>query len=79
MGGTILALPCMPALRAWGQIYFTILILSSHRRPGLSGFCPSGFFFTPKLHAFLFCTTRATSPAHIILLDSITAVIFSDN
>ena len=55
-----------------------ILILSSLLRVGI----PSGIFpsrFPPKtLYAFLFTTVHATCPAHHILLDLITQIIFGE-
>jgi hypothetical protein len=49
----------------------TILLSSSHLRPGLPiGLFSSGFP-TNILYAFIFSPFRATCPAHLILIDSI--------
>ena len=54
----------------------SILILSSHLCVGLpSGLFPSGFS-TKSLDACLLSPTQATCPAHLILLDLITQIIF---
>ena len=55
-----------------------ILILSFHLSLGLpSGLFPSGFP-TKTLYASLLSLIRVTSPAHLILLDLITRVIFGE-
>ena len=54
----------------------SILILSSHLCVGLpSSLFPSGFS-TKNLDASLLSPTHATCPAHLILLDLITQIIF---
>jgi hypothetical protein len=54
----------------------SILILSSHLRLGLpNGLFPSGRP-TKILYVFLFTPVRATFPAHLVLLDLITVIIF---
>ena len=56
----------------------SILILLSHLRLGLSsGLFPSGLT-TKNLHATLLYPIRVICPAHLILLDSITQIILSD-
>jgi hypothetical protein len=55
-----------------------ITILTSHLLPGLpSGLFPSGFP-TKILYALLMSHMRATCPIHLILLDSITRMIFGE-
>ena len=54
------------------QFSVSVLIFYSHLCPSLqSGLFPSGFH-TKILYAFLFSTTRATCPAPLVLLNSIT-------
>jgi hypothetical protein len=56
----------------------SILILSTHVRLGLSsGLFPSSFP-TNILYAFLVFPSRATCPAHLILLDLIILIMFSE-
>jgi len=56
----------------------SILILSSHLRLGLpSGLFPAGF--VPRiLYVFIIFLIRATWPAHLILPDLITLIIFGE-
>jgi len=56
----------------------SILILSTHLRPGLpSGLFPSGFP-TKTLYTSLSSPIRATCPTHLILLDFITRTILGE-
>ena len=56
----------------------SILILSTHLLLGLStGFLPSGFP-TKTLYTLLSTPIRATCPAHLILLDSITRTLLGE-
>jgi hypothetical protein len=56
----------------------SILILSSHLRLGLpSCLCPSGIS-SKIVYAFLIFLIHATCPAHLILLDLITVIIFDE-
>jgi len=56
-----------------------ILILSYHLRLGLpSGLFPSGFF-TKTPHARFLSPIRATCPAHVVLLNLTTRIVFGDD
>jgi hypothetical protein len=60
------------------KVWRSFLILSSHVSLGLpSGLFPSGLP-TKTLYAPLLSPIRATCPAHLILLDLITGIIFAD-
>jgi hypothetical protein len=53
----------------------SILILSTHLRLGLSsGLFPSGLPIN-ILYAFIFCSIRATCPAHLTILNLIVLII----
>jgi len=56
----------------------SILVLSSHLHPSISrGHLPSGFR-TKVLYAFLTSPMYATCPAHLILLNLITLILFGE-
>ena len=64
----------LPQPTSWRPIF----ILSSHLRLGLpSGLFPSGFS-TKILQAYPLSPTRATCPAHPILFDLISRIIFGE-
>jgi len=76
--------PCVPILSHIQSMpphptsWRSILILSSHLSVGLtSGLFPSGFH-TKTLYTTLLSPIRATCPAHFIILDLITQIIFGE-
>jgi hypothetical protein len=75
--------PLVPILSHTNPIHTTPTypskMLSTHLRLGLPiGLFPSGFL-TNNLYVFFFSTIRTTWPTHLILLDLIILIIFTED
>jgi len=77
--------PPLPVLSQINPVHFpvqllvrSILILSSYLRLGLPSCLFSSSFLTKTLYAFLLCSTLATCPTHLILLDLMTQTMLGE-